>query len=362
MNAVKMCCLSALVAVACRPVLAAEVRHDIEFPDVAGYQTMACDLHMHTIFSDGLVWPTVRVTEAWRQGLDAIAITDHIEYQPHKDDVPIRHNRPYDLALETALAHGLLLVKGAEITRDTPPGHFNAVFLDDIKPLDTEELLDAIKRANDQGAFVFWNHQAWQGEEKGRWLDLHTTIYKNKWLHGMEVCNGGTYYPNAHKWCLEKNLTMMGASDIHEPDLRLRNTSADHRTLTLVFVKERTREGLRKALKEGRTVVWYKDQLIGRKEWLAPLFGRSVQVVQPIVRRDKDLWVGIRNACAADIQLERTGDVGPAQLTLPAKATTLVRLRIRAKEGPIRLQYKATNFLIAPATGLPVVVEIGAEG
>ena len=56
-----------------------ETRHEIQFPDVPGYQTLKCDFHMHTVFSDGLVWPTVRVNEAWRTGLDAISITDHIE-------------------------------------------------------------------------------------------------------------------------------------------------------------------------------------------------------------------------------------------------------------------------------------------
>ncbi len=116
--------LPAILVFVLRPLLAAEVRHEIDFPDLEGYQTIACDMHMHTVFSDGQVWPPVRVVEAWRQGLDAISITDHIEYQPHKDDVATNHNRPYDLALETAKTRGVLLVKGAEITRDTPPGHF----------------------------------------------------------------------------------------------------------------------------------------------------------------------------------------------------------------------------------------------
>ena len=143
--------LPVLILFLLSPPLSAEVRHEINFPDLEEYQTITCDLHMHTVFSDGQVWPTVRVTEAWRQGLDAISITDHIEYQPHKDDLLTNHNRPYDLAWGAAKTHGLLLAKGAEITRDTPPGHFNAIFLDDIDPLDTENFLEAIKRANDQG-------------------------------------------------------------------------------------------------------------------------------------------------------------------------------------------------------------------
>ena len=126
------------------PAIGADARHEIHFPNLPGYQTLKCDLHMHTVFSDGSVWPPVRVTEAWRQGLDVISITDHIEYQPHKDDLRTSHNRPYDLAVGNARSHNVLLVKGAEITRDTPPGHFNALFLSDINPLDTDEFLGAI--------------------------------------------------------------------------------------------------------------------------------------------------------------------------------------------------------------------------
>ncbi len=75
-------------------LLTAAVNAQINFPDILGQKTLKCDLHMHTVFSDGSVWPTVRVDEALRLGLDAIAITDHIEYQPHKDDIPTNHNRP----------------------------------------------------------------------------------------------------------------------------------------------------------------------------------------------------------------------------------------------------------------------------
>ena len=49
----------------------------IEFPDIPGYVTLKCDLHMHTVLSDGSVWADIRVQEALRDGLDAISITDH---------------------------------------------------------------------------------------------------------------------------------------------------------------------------------------------------------------------------------------------------------------------------------------------
>ena len=49
---------------------------------------ISTDLHIHTVFSDGEVWPSIRVKEAQREGLDLIAITDHLEYQPHAEDIP----------------------------------------------------------------------------------------------------------------------------------------------------------------------------------------------------------------------------------------------------------------------------------
>jgi len=351
-----------LVLLASTCASAAEVRHEIHFPDLPGYQTLACDLHMHTMFSDGQVWPPVRVDEAWRQGLDAIAITDHLEYQPHKSDVPTNHNRPYELAAGSARARNVLLPRGAEITRDTPPGHFNAIFLADVAPLDTPDFLEAIKQANQQDAFVFWNHHAWKGAEKGRWLDVHTTLFENKWLHGMEICNGDSYYPDAHQWCLEKNLTMMANTDIHQPDRREKSLAGDHRTMTLVFAKERTLEALKEALKSGRTAVWFEDRVIGRREWLEPLFAGCVRVSPPHLRSGNAVWVEIRNQCSTDVRLERTGNTGPGELSLPALTTSVVKIGTATPTEPLELRYTAANFLIGVEEGLPVVLRVPGEG
>ncbi|RJP29333.1 MAG: histidinol-phosphatase, partial [Candidatus Omnitrophota bacterium] len=215
-----------------------EPKPEIQFPDIPGYLTLVCDFHLHTMFSDGQVWPTVRVDEAWREGLDAISITDHIEYQPHKDDVPTKHNRPFEIVEAMAKQKNILLPRGTEITRDTPPGHFNAIFLDDIDPLDTEDLIEVMRRAHEQGAFIFWNHPGWKGVERGRWGDVQTTMYENKWLNGIEICNGDTYFLEAHHYAVEKNLTVIGTSDMHRPFLHHPLTPDNHRTCTLVFARE----------------------------------------------------------------------------------------------------------------------------
>ncbi|MHB1034351.1 MAG: Sb-PDE family phosphodiesterase [Pirellulales bacterium] len=332
-------------------------RREIQFPDLPGYQTLKCDLHMHTVFSDGSVWPPVRMNEAWRQGLDVVAITDHIEYQPHKADVPTNHVRPYELAAGRAAETNLLLVKSSEITRDTPPGHFNALFLTDPKALDTKDFEEAMHQASLQKAFVFWNHQGWKGEEKGRWLEVHTRLFDKKEFQGMEVANGDEYFPTAHQWCLDKNLTMLGNSDIHDPDLRKASTSADHRTMTLVFAKARTQEAVKEALLQGRTAVWYQDQIIGRKEWLEPLFAASIQVAPPHLRTQDAVWVQIRNVSSADLCLQTTAKK-PVQLVLPAQATTLLKIATKKPNEPIEKAYTVTNFLVAPKTGLPVTIRV----
>ena len=110
-------------------------RH-IEFPNTKNYQTLVLDLHTHSVFSDGHVWPTVRVSEALRDGLHGLAITEHLEFQPHLSDIPhLDRNRAYEEALRAAQGHNISIIPGVEITRTGAPGHINAVFIKDANPL-----------------------------------------------------------------------------------------------------------------------------------------------------------------------------------------------------------------------------------
>jgi hypothetical protein len=75
----------------------------IRFPDIPGYRTLKGDFHQHTVFSDGKVWPNIRVEEGTRDGLDAMAITEHLEWQPHQADLPNPdRNRSYEIAHQAA--------------------------------------------------------------------------------------------------------------------------------------------------------------------------------------------------------------------------------------------------------------------
>jgi hypothetical protein len=118
--------------------VAAQIAQKPFFPSIPGYQTLLCDFHLHTVFSDGRVWPTVRADEAWRYGLDAIAITDHIEYRPFKEEFASRDLNRSLRSPPAVRQFPLLVIRGIEITRSMPPGHLNAIFLSDANPLETE--------------------------------------------------------------------------------------------------------------------------------------------------------------------------------------------------------------------------------
>lgn len=333
---------------------AADARREIAFPDIPGHQTLMCDFHTHTMFSDANVWPTLRIDEAWREGLDAIAIADHIEYRPHRDDVSDNLNRPYELVVDRAKQQDILLIRAAEITHDTPPGHFNAIFLNDVTPLNTPDLYAQVEQAANQGGFIFWNHPGWKGPERGRWGEEQTHLFEKGWLKGIEICNEEYYYPEAHQWAVEKKLTLLGNSDIHSPSPATPWTPQNHRTLTMVFTPERSLDAIHAALVHGRTAVWCENRLYGRESELSALFAASVHVRPPHHRTEEHISFRIDNACELDLELERTGAVGPKTLRLPARSGTMVRLRVTTTMPAEEMSYKVTNVLIGPDQPLAV--------
>lgn len=346
------------------------VRTEINIPDVAGYITLKCDFHSHTVFSDGEVWPTVRVEEAWQEGLDAIAISDHIEHQIHKEDIKKNHNRPYEIARPRADELGLILIKGAEITRDMPPGHFNAIFLQDINPLDTESWRDAIKAANDQGAFVFWNHPGWrQPDEIPIWYDEHTELFQNGLFQGIEIVNEYSYYPKAYQWALEKKLTILGDSDIHSPiHLTYDLAQGKHRPITLVFAREKSEPAIKQALLARRTTVYHNDLLIGEEQFLKPIFEGSIEILNPKVSIKGTGWATIQIQNRSNLMFELALEKAIEEISVPAvtrlypEKTMLFQIRGKSKNlsgnKKFSIPFAVKNLLIAPEQGLSVVLEI----
>lgn len=314
------------------------------FPDIKGLKTLKCDFHIHTAFSDGTVWPDYRVLEAIMDGLDVIAITDHIEYRPHKDDIKGDHNRSYEIALETAKEYGITVIKGAEITRDMPPGHFNALFITDANALDVENFEDAIAEANRQGGFVYWNHPCWKAQQPDSvvWFDIHTKLYEQGYIHGIEVVNFSQFCPEAFQWAKDKDLTMMGGSDIHSTTAM--SKFEKHRPITLVFAKDKDAESVRKALDKKMTLLFFNESLYGDKELLEAMLEESL-IIEKRYDKEQDIMIfdiTNRSSCpvilAADKSLPRK--TVPKTLTIGAKSN--IHFHVDMSKG----KYKSINFTV----------------
>ena len=260
----------------------------VQIPDVNGYVVLKCDFHMHTVFTDGHVWPNVRVQEAWKEGLDAISFTEHVEYTPHSADVRVGNLRPHELAKNLAKENNLILIKGTEVTRNTPPGHFNALFIHSDEELianrETNELDElAIQKVVDQDAFIFWNHPGWRATQipgSYEWIPFVDKMYKEGNLHGIEVVNGFGFHKKALDWALDRDLTVIGTTDVHNliaHDYDIEREGV-HRSMTLVMAKDRSAESIREALDAGRTVAWSSKYLVGKEEHVRDVFHASVSV------------------------------------------------------------------------------------
>lgn len=340
-------------------------RKEFNIPDIDGFKTLKCDFHIHTVFSDGYVWPTVRVQEAWMEGLDAIAFTDHLEYRPFIQDITSDHNRAFEIAEELGARSDLIVIKGAEITRKKPMGHLNAIFTTDNNELEVKDSVLALNRAMQQGAFVFWNHPS---NKYGKWSQIQDMFYKNKLFQGIEVVNSNTYYPDAQKWCIDKNLTMIGTSDIHNPitfNYDLGNNG--HRAMTLVFARERSRESIKEALVNHRTAVCWNNKLIGKEEFLKPIFQKSISINDiKFVKNNKGTYAGIlfiKNNSDLLFNLKMSGQPEgislPENITVNPGSTLSVPFDYQNKAGgsvKIEVPLEVSNFLVGP--DLPMFLSI----
>jgi hypothetical protein len=342
-------------------LVTSQSRKIIHIPDIEGYTTLKCDFHMHTVFSDGTVWPTVRVQEAWNEGLDAISITDHIEYRPHSIDITADHNRSYEIAEPLAEKSEILLIRGAEITRSMPPGHLNVLFIRNVNLLERDDVVDALKEAREQGAFILWNHPCWDAQQPDTvvWWDEHTELFENDLIHGIEVYNS-EFCEEAFNWANEKKLTVFGNSDVHGPMIPGEN----HRPLTLVFAKSRTEGGIREALFNRRTVAYFDNILLGEARFLEPLFFESLEYKKTPLRlkNGETSQLSIRNNSDLNYDLELVqpgvGFDAPETITLKAGHETSIELSGNSDQvanmSTLTVHYQVKNLMVSPDMNLVV--------
>lgn len=348
-------------------------KREARFPNTAqGEQLLVVDLHTHSVFSDGGVWPTVRVEEAVRDGVDALAQTEHLEHQPKRADIPHPdRNRSHQIAAAEAARLGvdLMTINGAEITRDMPPGHVNAVFVTDANALLVADPEAAIRAANAQGAFVFWNHPNWlpqAPEGVARIMPFHRRLIAARQLHGVEVANGtlNAYSEHAFQIAIDHNLAVLGTSDIHGlVDWTHNAGHGGHRPATIVIAPARTPEALRKALFDGRTVAWYNDNLVGHQRNLEPVV-RACLKLEPkgYLPRSTVLDVALVNACPLAFTLRNRGtrtihNVGDL-IRVERYADTRLQVRMNDERETLAFDLEVLNGHVRPREPMRIALSV----
>jgi hypothetical protein len=272
-------------------------RHEIVLPQVNGYTIYKADLHTHSIYSDGDATPEWRVKEAWYDGLDVLAITEHVEYRRHEGNmiaflkgyvpegtkaintnligkagteagIQSDLNFPVTLAEKTAAGFGIVIIKGAEITR-TPEtvGHFNALFTTDNNKIYDVDPIKSVQNAKAQGALIMHNHPGWRRKS----LDMtepEKKLYEMGLIDGIEVNNGSEFYPMSADRAREHKLFVAACTDIHDVTSTGYAMNGYHRNMTWIFAKDNSQESLKEALESGRTLSYGFGGICGDEQLL----------------------------------------------------------------------------------------------
>lgn len=278
-------------------------RTEIILPKVNGFNCYKGDFHIHTSYSDGNLTPNARIIEAWYDGLDIVAITDHYEGQKgiktffkvaagHADEgqtfsyksasktgkVSTDFEAIHKLAEAQVEKSGfpMLLVRGCEMARNAQShGHFNILFLSHFNDLYNKDMAQAFRNAKKQGAIIIHNHPAWRRKTSDK-TEFHQQVYNEGLIDGVEVVNGTTFYPHIVRRCIDEKLTMYANTDEHGMTSSRFGSAGFHRTMTLVFAKDLTEKAVKDALLKGRTIAYAAGTLIGEEEWLKAFFNAAV--------------------------------------------------------------------------------------
>ena len=276
------------------------VRAEMYIPQVCGYNVYKSDLHTHSVYSDGQVTPQYRIREGWLDGLDVMAVTEHIEYRPNeavfydylkeyaeKEYKPVKKgldegNSMVDLnyavkeSQKEAARYGLLIIPGTEITRSgSEVGHFNALFTTDNNLIYDKDPVQAIRNAKAQGALVMHNHPGWTRKNIAM-TETEVKVYGEGLIDGVEVMNGAEFYPGVIDRVREGKMFISANTDIHASTAVEYNAYGETRPMTLILAKEKSLDSIREALEADRTIAYGFGQLCGSEEFLLDLFMASV--------------------------------------------------------------------------------------
>lgn len=304
-------------------------------PQIKGYNVYKADLHTHTIFSDAQVSIPLRLAEAWRDGLDIYAVTEHAEYRPlektyvewmkgylpedakaenydvvrnaaNEKGILVDLNLPYRLAQSAAEKYGITVIPGIEITRSpSRVGHFNALFIEDANSIYNPDPEQAIINARNQGAIIMHNHPGWTRKNLNM-IEFEQKVYDKGLIDGVEIMNGTEFYPKAIDRAKQYNLFMASNTDIHQTTAELYGVNGEYRDMTLILAENKSLESIREALEAKRTLAFSFGTVAGNEELLRELFLASVKVT-PTQANEKRAYLQLENNSSIDFVLRQEG-------------------------------------------------------
>lgn len=290
-------------------------RKEIVIPQVNGFNVYKADLHTHTVYSDGQVLPKYRIREAWQDGLDIIAVTEHVEYRPveadfvsylekytdkkhkeavnhrigadgiTKDGIMVDLNTAVQISQKLGKSYGLTIIPGLEITRDANEiGHFNALFTTDNNLVYDPDPYQAILNAKAQNAIVQHNHPGWKRKTLA-YSEFQAKVYGEGLVDGVEVVNGDEIYPGIVDRCVKEGLYITANTDIHATTAADYGVNGSDRPMTFIFAKDKSLESVREALEAQRTLAFAFNNVWGADQLLKDLFLACVKVEQVAGRK-----------------------------------------------------------------------------
>lgn len=254
--------------------------------DLFSKKVMKGDLHLHTIFSDGIESPEHRAVKARENGFDFIAITDHNGYQGSK----------YIIEKMKACPNNMVFLRGEEVHAKSCPVHILSLGASEaIAPLVTKideeqrrrldllkkkfegrldksvncdafaAAMDVFEKIHQAGGLSVLCHIYWDVvdisnyKRKGAPEQLIDALVEACTFDAFEITSGApendlkaNYLQEAYyREKLPKNFPVIGITDTHST---LDGISIFGKNYTVVFVDECSEQGVINAVRNGYSV------------------------------------------------------------------------------------------------------------
>lgn len=320
------------------------------FPDLGNYRVYTGEFHIHTTYSDGSVTPEYRVWEAWRDGLDILCITDHVEHFKYPEDV----GRGYLRAKVLADQLGIVLIRSCEGGagyKAITPGHLIYNFLKNEKSVGLlqdrweQVFFPALREVRKQGGTINWAHP---GTE---WKEEIATMVKEDLIDGIEIKNATVsrdsataarwgcakypyrknyMYPPVLEWTIQNNLAVFAVSDAHRPVNEYPSYDGQ-RPFTMVLAQDSKIESLYNAVKARRTLACFDGMIWGRREWLDQLWHTWVTVEVPdhLYTKKSGNLIQLKNHSSFAFDIEIGSSQILPQMTVTLQPNTITSLPVR---------------------------------